>query len=104
MRFGTPTIPSALEFRQTEYGWNQARMAKALGMQTSHYSEVLSGKRRLPYMAACRAFKIGVPVKVLLSITNRRSMLQRGRSRAPERRRIEVGVSSSPIKGAVDGS
>ena len=24
MRFGTPTIPSALAFRQEAYGWNQA--------------------------------------------------------------------------------
>lgn len=70
MRFRTPTIPSALAFRQEAYGWNQAKMARALGMQTSHYSEVLSGKRRLPHLAACRAFKLGVPAKVLLSITN----------------------------------
>jgi len=73
VRFATPTIPSALLFRQEEYGWNQAKMARKLGMQTSHYSEVLSGKRRLPYLAACRAFKLGVPAKVLLSITNQRS-------------------------------
>lgn len=63
-----PSVSEALEFRQREYGWTQRRMAKALGMQNGHYNEVLAGKRRLPYEAACRAFKLGVPAHVLLNI------------------------------------
>lgn len=72
-----PTIPSALRFRQEQYGWTQAKMAKRLGLSTGHYSEVLSGKRALPYEAACRAYKLGVPATVLLSLKNRRSALAR---------------------------
>ena len=72
LRFRTPSIPSALAFRQEQYGWTQAQMAKKLGIQASHYSEILSGKRKLPYEAACRAFRIGVPATVLLALKNQR--------------------------------
>lgn len=68
MKFKTPTIPSALEFRRHEYGWSQRRMAKALGIQGSHYNEVVKGKRSLPYRAACLAYKIGIPASVLLAV------------------------------------
>lgn len=64
--FRLPSIRSALEFRREEYGWTQTAMAAALGLQRSHYSEVVSGKRALPFKAACRAFEIGVPAEVLL--------------------------------------
>jgi transcriptional regulator with XRE-family HTH domain len=74
MRFAIPSIPSALAFRQEAYGWTQAKMAEKLGLQTSHYSEILSGKRKLPYEAACRAFRLGVPAKVLLALKNRRTV------------------------------
>lgn len=66
MRFRLPTIPAALEFRRKEYGWNKQRMAKALGIAGSHYSEVISNKRQLPVKARCKAFEIGVPAEVLL--------------------------------------
>lgn len=74
MKFRTPTISSALAFRQEAYGWTQARMAKALGMTSGHYNEVLKGKRKLPYAAACRAWKIGVPHTVLLDPKNQRAV------------------------------
>lgn len=61
-----PTIRSALEFRRGEYGWTQTKMAAALGLSRSHYSEVIRGKRGLPYRAACKAFEIGIPGDVLL--------------------------------------
>lgn len=73
-RFRTPSIPSALAFRQEQYGWTQAKMAKKLGLQNSHYNEILKGKRKLPYTAACRAYRLGVPATVLLSLKNRRSI------------------------------
>lgn len=72
--FALSSIPSALEFRREAYGWTQTRMAKALGLQRSHYSEIISGKRRLSFRAACRAYKIGVPAAVLLALKNCRAV------------------------------
>ena len=71
--FRTPTIPSALEFRREAYGWTQARMAKALGIGSSHYSEIVNGKRDLPYSAACLAYEVGVPASVLLKVRRPRA-------------------------------
>jgi len=64
--FRLPTIRGAVEFRRTEYGWTQTKMAKALGMSKGRYSEFLHGKRRLGLNARCKAFEIGVPAEVLL--------------------------------------
>ncbi|MBK9497665.1 MAG: hypothetical protein IPO08_24890 [Xanthomonadales bacterium] len=61
-----PSVSEAIEFRQREYGWTAEKMAKALGLTSGHYSELMHGKRRLPYRAACRAFALGVPAHVLL--------------------------------------
>lgn len=69
--FRLPTVPSALRYRQEEYGWNQSQMADKLGLARSHYSDILLGKRILPYKAACRAYELGVPAAVLLSLENR---------------------------------
>lgn len=74
MRFAIPSIPSALSFRQEAYGWTQSKMAAKLGLTRGHYSEILNGKRKLPYEAACRAWKLGVPASVLLALKNRRSV------------------------------
>jgi transcriptional regulator with XRE-family HTH domain len=74
MRFSTPSIPSALLFRQEQYGWTQRQMAKRLGIEESHYNEILKGKRRLPFAAACRAYKIGIPASVLLALKNQRAI------------------------------
>lgn len=63
-----PSVSEAIEFRQREFGWTQERMAKALGITGAHYSEIMHGKRRLPYEAACRAFALGVPHTVLLNL------------------------------------
>jgi transcriptional regulator with XRE-family HTH domain len=64
--FRLPTIRSALEFRREQYGWTARQMATALGIANSHYSEIIHGKRGLPYHAACKAFEIGIPAEVLL--------------------------------------
>lgn len=65
-RKNIPTIPDALEFRREQYGWTQKFMAEEIGISASHYSEVVSGKRKLSYHAACCAHAIGVPASVLL--------------------------------------
>lgn len=41
-------------------------MARRLGLQRSHYNEIVNGKRTLPYRAACKAYELGVPASVLL--------------------------------------
>lgn len=64
------TVAKALRARQVIHGWNQSQMAQRLGLPRSHYSEVLSGKRRLPYEAACRAYALGVSAEVLLTLNN----------------------------------
>lgn len=64
--FRLPSIRSAVEFRRKEYGWTKLRMAAALGMRRSHYTEFTQGKRSLPVNARCKAFEIGVPAEVLL--------------------------------------
>ena len=61
-----PSIPEALKFRADQMGWNQSELALRLGLQRSHMSEVLSGKRKLPALASSRAFHLGVTPEVLL--------------------------------------
>lgn len=70
MRQPRPTIVSELRALQRHYKLNQSRMAEQLGLSRGHYSEVLSGKRGLPYRAACLAYNLGVPAQVLLSLHN----------------------------------
>lgn len=59
-------VADALEFRRDQYGLTQREFAAILGLQSSHYSEIINGKRRLTLGATKRAFAIGVPANVLL--------------------------------------
>lgn len=61
-----PTVVDALRFRAEQMNYTDQRMAKELGMQPSHYSEVLKGKRGLSIKATKKAFALGVPAEVLL--------------------------------------
>ena len=67
------TIVSELLELQRHYQWNQSQMAEQLGMSSGHYSEVLSGKRRLPYRGICNAYNLGAEADVLLSLDNLKS-------------------------------
>jgi len=60
------SIKDALEFRRDQYGLTRSEFGALLGMNKSHYSEVLTGKRRLPIGAVKRAYAIGVPADALL--------------------------------------
>ena len=64
--FKLPSIASALEFRRENFEWTAIKMAQKLGMQKSHYSEVIHGKRRLSINATKKAYALGVPASVLL--------------------------------------
>lgn len=61
-----PTIIESLEFRMDQMSWTQTELGKRLGLQRSHMSEVLNGKREMPLSAIRKAYKLGVPAKVLL--------------------------------------
>lgn len=56
----------ALRFRIEQYGWTDAKFAKAVGMAASHFSEVMNGKRRMPIKAIRLAVGLGVPAKLIL--------------------------------------
>lgn len=60
------SIRDALEYSRDQYGLTQAEYAALIGMRSTHYSEVLSGKRTLPIGAVKRAYAIGVPAVALL--------------------------------------
>lgn len=62
-----PAVSEAIELRQRELGWTQARMAEALSLTTGHYSEIIHGKRGVPYRCACLAYGLGVPADILLN-------------------------------------
>lgn len=49
-----------------DHDLTQTQMAVKLGMQSSSYSEFISGRRRLPLGARKRAYKLGLNVKILL--------------------------------------
>lgn len=66
------SIGCALEFRRENAEWTQRRMASALGIGASHYSEIVAGKRALPMAATVRAFLLGIPAAHLLNPENRR--------------------------------
>ncbi len=63
-----PSVKSALKFRAEQMGWNDSEMARQIGIQRSHYSEILAGKRPLSLTATRKAFHLGVPAKVLLQL------------------------------------
>lgn len=60
------SLIDALNFRRDQYGLKNAEFAAILGMNATHYSEFINGKRNLPLNARIRAFSIGVPAEVLL--------------------------------------
>ncbi len=61
-----PPPIEAIRFRIEQYGWPDYRFAEAIGMQRSHFSEMMKGKRRMPLNAIRKAVELGVPAKVLL--------------------------------------
>lgn len=60
------TLVQALEFRREAYGLNKRDFAALLGFSLARYSDVCSGRRRLPLDATKRAYAIGVPADALL--------------------------------------
>lgn len=60
------TVGMLLEFCRTVYGLNRTEFAGVLGMQASHYSEVINGSRYLAPAATRKAFAIGIPAEFLL--------------------------------------
>lgn len=63
---GLPPPIEALKFRIEQYGWTQGRFATEIGMAESHFSLVMSGKRRLPLDAIRKCVALGIPAQVIL--------------------------------------
>lgn len=63
------SVGDALEIRRKEHGLNRRNFSLLLGLQESHYSEVVNGKKRLSLNATKRAYAIGVPAAILLQQT-----------------------------------
>lgn len=64
------TITEALEFRRDAYGLSAAEFAFVLGIERSHYNEIIRGKRSIPKTVLRRAFAVGVPAALLLQPEN----------------------------------
>ncbi len=65
------SVGSALEFRREAYGLSADEFAFVLGLQRSHYNEIVNGRRDMSKAAMRRAFAVGVPAAVLLQPVRR---------------------------------
>ena len=65
---GEPSLRDVLRLRMHELGLSQKDLAKRIGIQASHLSEALNGKRALPTDLAMKIESaLGLPAKVLLA-------------------------------------
>lgn len=71
-----PSIIDAMEFRRDAYGLTQRQWSQVLGIQQSHYSEFVSGKRALPVKAMAQAFAFGVPAECLFQCLPNKDLRQ----------------------------
>lgn len=60
------SLVDALKFSADQYDLRQGEFGALLGLNASHYSEVIAGKRRLSLAATKRAYALGVPAVALL--------------------------------------
>lgn len=60
------TLCEAVEQWRDKQGWTKARLAGAIGMATSHYSEFTYGKRNMGHKYLHRLYKVGVPAEILV--------------------------------------
>lgn len=65
-----PSIIDAVEFRRDQYMLTQSDWAKVIGIQKSHYSEFVNGKRNLTLAQAAQCFAFGVPAEALFQCRN----------------------------------
>jgi transcriptional regulator with XRE-family HTH domain len=61
----TVSLRDSIDFLRERQMLNQGEVAILLGMQKSHYSEFMRGKRELPVSALRRAYALGVPADAL---------------------------------------
>lgn len=94
-KFPLPSVIDAMEFRREAYGLSCRQWSAVLGMQQSHYSEFVNGKRELPKSAMVEAYAYGVPAECLLQvrpdkgvadIDRRLAELERGRGASRKRK------------------
>lgn len=65
-----PSVVDAVEFRRDAYGLTQRDWSKVIGINQSHYSEFVHGKRTLTLRQAARCFEFGVPAECLFQCRN----------------------------------
>lgn len=63
----------ALEFRRDQYGLSRKDFCYILSIGTSHYSEIINGKRPVTIILARNASTIGVPLDSLIHGCNKGS-------------------------------
>jgi hypothetical protein len=63
-----PSVIDAMEFRREAYGLSCRQWSAVIGMQQSHYSEFVNGKRELPKSAMVEAYAYGVPPDCLFQV------------------------------------
>lgn len=63
-------LPAALDDCRQRHALSMAEFTALLGMQRTHMSDVMNGKRHLPIGATRRAYALGIPADVLLQEPN----------------------------------
>lgn len=69
-----PSVVDAVEFRRYAYDLTQSEWAYVLGIQRSHYSEFVNGKRSLPKKAMAKCFEYGVPAICLFQCRDNKNI------------------------------
>ncbi len=57
----------ALEFRREQYDLTVKEFSFILGVERSHYNEIINGKRSITLSLCRAAAAVGVPMEILLS-------------------------------------
>jgi addiction module HigA family antidote len=82
-----------------ERGITQKEFARMLGMQASHMSEVLRGKRTLSAELALKMEKaIGIPAKTLLNAQTQYELETAGANAVPKDNELETVAVTIPVK------
>lgn len=68
VQFKATEAALAIENHRKHFGFSQKQMAAVLGLDQSHYSEIVNGKRSLSLKALRRAAAVGVPISHLLGL------------------------------------
>lgn len=60
----------AIQFCMKHYGHSQAKAAQTMGIASTHFNELLRGKRRLSRGQLQPLYEYGIPFKILMYALN----------------------------------